>query len=168
MAPQSDAANIPLFSQEVAVESQPARYAEIMVNADQEAAWKAVADFDAMAARSPETVKMFISSKPHVGTRAFNINRRKGFFWPTTARITRWDEGKGFAFHVWPPNVEWSYDLEAVEGRTKIIERRTALVDPNLAVRITARWALGGSDSHDKEIQEGMHKTLEAIKSELD
>lgn len=168
MALKSDAGHGPLFPREVHLEAQPARYAEIVVNADREAVWKAITDFDAMGARSPETVKMFISSKPNVGTRAFNVNRRKGFFWPTTARITRWDEGNGFAFHVWPPNVEWSYDLEAVDGGTKIIERRTALVDPNLAVRITARWALGGSDSHDKEIQQGMHTTLEAIKSELD
>jgi len=153
---------------------QPALEAEIEIEATPDEVWAAVSDVDSMKSRSPELVTMRMLGKPKEGRRSLNINRSKGFAWPTTARITRWkppanDGGSGaFAFHVWPTNVEWSYDIEPTPSGVRVVERRTALPNPSLTVRLTARWALGGADVHDVELLDGMNATLAALKSEVE
>lgn len=144
------------------------------IAASPDAVWAAVSDVKAMRRRSPELVGMWLLGKPKVGRRAINLNRRKGFVWPTTSRITRWkppaqDNGRGaFTFHVWPTNVDWSYETEPHEGGTRLTERRTAVVNPSLVVRATAKLALGGQAGHDVELCDGIDKTLAAIKTEVE
>ncbi|MDR7086501.1 hypothetical protein J2X11_001340 [Aeromicrobium panaciterrae] len=153
---------------------QPPLEAEIEIAATPDEVWAAISNVAAMKKRSPELVVMRTFGKPKVGRRSVNINRRKGFAWPTTARITRWkpptnDGGNGsFAFYVWPTDVEWSYDLEPSSTGTRVVERRTALPDPSLSVRLTAKWALGGADNHDTELLAGMNATLAALKVEVE
>lgn len=153
---------------------QPPLEAEIEIAASPDKVWAALSDVAAMKKRSPELVTMRLLGKPKVGRRSININRRKGFAWPTTSRITRLkppalDNGNGaFAFHVWPSKVDWSYDLEPTSIGTRVVERRTAMPNPSLVVRLTARWALGGADSHDVELLAGMNATLAALKSEAE
>ena len=148
--------------------------AEIEIAAAPDAVWAALSDISSMKKRSPELVTMRTLGRPKVGRRTININRRKGFAWPTTSRITRWkppanDGGNGsFAFRVWPTDVEWSYDLEPTSTGTRVIERRTALPHPSMSVRLTARWALGGADSHDVELLSGMNATLVALKADVE
>lgn len=152
---------------------QPPLEASIDLAAPPAAVWAVVSDLKAMKDRSPELVRTWLRGRPGVGVRAVNLNRRKGFIWPTTSRITRWkdpaqDSGRGaLAFHVWPTNVEWSYEIEPTDGGTRLTERRTALVNPSLVVRMTAKLALGGAETHDKELEMGMKKTLVAIQAAL-
>lgn len=153
---------------------QPSLEAEIDIAAEPDAVWAALADVSSMKRRSPELVTMRTLGKPKVGRLSVNVNRRKGFAWPTTSRITRWkppanDNGSGsLAFSVWPTDVEWSYELEPTPGGTRVVERRTALPHPSLVVRLTARWALGGADSHDVELLDGMKATLTALKADVE
>jgi hypothetical protein len=152
---------------------QPPLESSIDIAATPDAVWAEVTDLKAMARRSPELVGMWLLGKPKVGRRSIHLNRRKGFVWPTTGRITQWkppsnDNGRGaFVFHVWPTNVDWSYETEPTATGTRLVERRTALVDPSLSVRLTARLALGGSDNHDRELCDGMDQTLAAIKADV-
>jgi len=144
------------------------------IAATPEEVWSAVSDLKAMKRRSPEVAVMRMFGAPEVGQRGINLNKRKGFWWPTTTRITRWkppslDGGRAaMAFHVFPTDVEWSYELEPTASGTKVTERRTALPDPSLVVRLTARWGLGGADNHDVELLAGMDQTLAAIKAEVE
>ncbi|WP_332664075.1 SRPBCC family protein [Aeromicrobium sp.] len=153
---------------------QPPLESTIQIAASPDAVWAAVSDVKAMGRRSPELVGMWLLGRPRVGRRSINLNRRKGFVWPTTGRITQWkppanDNGRGvFRFHVWPTNVDWSYEIEPADGGTRLTERRTALPNPSLTVRLTARLALGGADSHDSELRDGMDRTLAAIKSDAE
>ncbi len=152
--------------------NQPAREASISLDAPPADVWAAVTDLKAMRRRSPELVGMWLLGAPKVGRRGINLNRRKGFVWPTTSRISQWKPPTGttagvFGFDVWPAQVEWSYVVEPEGAGTRLTERRSALVNPNLVVRATARFALGGSDSHDAELVDGMKATLAAIESEL-
>lgn len=148
--------------------------ASVDIAAEPGAVWSAVSDLSAMRKRSPEVVGMWMFGAPRVGSRGLNLNRRKGFFWPTTSRITRWkppglDVGSGaLAFGVWPNDVEWSYELRPAANGTRLVERRTALPNPSLSVRLTARFALGGAESHDVELLAGMNTTLAAIKTEVE
>ncbi|MGA8988691.1 SRPBCC family protein [Aeromicrobium sp.] len=153
---------------------QPALESSIEIDATPDQVWAAVSDVSAMKRRSPELVGTLMFGRPKVGRRGVNLNRRKGFVWPTTSRITRWkppaqDGGRGaFTFHVWPTNVDWSYEIEPTAAGTRLVERRTALVDPSLSVRLTARLALGGAESHDAELRDGIDRTLASIKAELE
>ncbi|MFI5425591.1 SRPBCC family protein [Aeromicrobium sp. UC242_57] len=155
---------------------QPPLEASIDIEASPDAVWAVVSDLAAMKRWSPELVGTWLRGRPGVGAKAVNLNRRKGFVWPTTSRITRWkdpanDSGRGaLAFHVAPTDVEWSYELEPLDGgsRTRLTERRTAVVDPSLVVRLTAKLALGGASSHDERLERGMKQTLSAIQSHLE
>lgn len=154
--------------------AQPALEASIDIAAAPDAVWAVVSDLPAMKDRSPELVRTWLRGRPGVGVRAIHLNRRKGFFWPTTSRITRWkdpgqDSGRGaLAFHVTPTNVEWSYEIEPIDGGTRLTERRTALVNPSTVVKLTAKYALGGAENHDEELKAGMKKTLVAIQSQAE
>lgn len=154
--------------------TQPPLESSVDIDATPDAVWAAVTDLKAMARRSPELVGMWLLGKPKAGRLSINLNRRKGFMWPTTARITRWkppsnDNGRGaFVFRVWPTNVDWSYEIEPTATGTHLVERRSAHVDPSATVRLTAKLALGGADNHDTELSDGMDKTVAAIKTDLE
>lgn len=148
--------------------------ASLEIAAAPETVWSALSDLGAMKDRSPEVIGMWLFGAPRVGSRGINVNRRKGFIWPTTTRITQWkppslDNGRGaLAFHVGPTDAVWSYELEPTATGTLVTERRSALPNPSLVVRLTARWALGGAESHDAELVAGMHQTLRALKATLE
>jgi hypothetical protein len=152
---------------------QPPLEASIDIAATPDAVWAAVSDIKAMTRRSPELARTWLLGRPGVGCRTINLNRRKAVVWPTMSRITRWkppvhDGGRGaFTFHVWPTNVDWTYEIEPHDGGTRLTERRSALVNPSLVVRLTAQLALGGANAHDVELRAGMDQTLAAIKAEL-
>ncbi|AWB91683.1 SRPBCC family protein [Aeromicrobium chenweiae] len=153
---------------------QPPLEASIVIAAPPSAVWAALSDLRAMKDRSPEVIRTWLLGRPGVGRRAVNLNRRGAVVWPTWSRITRWkdpvqDYGRGaLAFRVMPTDVEWSYELEPTDGGTEVTERRSALVDPSLVVRLTARFLLGGADRHDTELLAGMHRTLETLRSDLE
>ncbi len=104
---------------------QPPLESTIQIAATPDEVWAAVSDVKAMSRRSPELVGMWLFGRPQVGRRGINLNRRKGFVWPTFSRVVQWkppanDNGRGvFRFHVWPTNVDWSYEIEPADGGTR-------------------------------------------------
>lgn len=151
----------------------PPLEAEVEVAAPVQRVWGLVSDLRAMSRRSPETVRMFITSTPQVGSRGVNLNRRGPVVWPTTTRITQWkppehDGSAVLAFHVGPTDVEWSYELTPTDSGTRVVERRSALPHPSLTVQLAGRWLMGGATNHDAELIEGMRRTLAAIRAEAE
>lgn len=153
---------------------QPPLSVSLEIAAPPAEVWAAVSDLGAMRRRSPELIGSWMLGRPGVGRRAVNLNRRKAFVWPTISRITRWkdparDAGRGaLAFHVIPTDVEWAYEIEPLpDGGTLLTERRSALIDPSLIVRLVSKYAMGGADGHDVELLDGMRRTLAAIESEI-
>ena len=150
---------------------QPPLEASLDIAAPPERVWAVLSDLSAMRRRSPELVGSVMRGAPRVGRRAVHLNRRKAVVWPTASRITRWkdpahDGGRGaLAFHVWPTDVEWSYELVPTDdgNGTVVTERRSALPRPSLLVRLVARYAMGGAEQHDVELLDGMHRTLAAL-----
>ncbi|MRK03238.1 SRPBCC family protein [Aeromicrobium sp. S22] len=153
---------------------QPPLEASIEIAAPPAAVWTAVSDLRAMKDRSPELVRTWLLGRPGLGCRGVHLNRRKVVVWPTFSRITRWkdparDSGRGaLAFHVMPTDVEWSYELQPTDGGTLVTERRSAMPAAGPVVSAMARFLLGGADHHDTELLAGMHRTLEALKSDLE
>jgi hypothetical protein len=151
---------------------QPPLEASIEIAVPPSGVWAVLSDLRSMSRRSPELVGTWMIGRPRVGRLAVHLNRRGAVVWPSVSRLTRWkdpahDGGRGaLAFHVWPTDVEWSYELEpSGEGgrSTLVTERRGALPRPSLLVRLAARYAMGGADQHDTELLDGMHRTLAAL-----
>ena len=148
---------------------QPPLEASIEIAVPPAGVWAVLSDLRSMSRRSPELVGTWMIGAPRVGRWALHLNRRKAVVWPTLSRLTRWkdparDGGRGaLAFHVWPTDVEWSYELEPSGAGTLVTERRTALPRPSLLVRLVAKYAMGGAAQHDVELLDGMHRTLAAL-----
>lgn len=153
---------------------QPPLEVSIDVAASPERVWAEVSDRKAMARRSPELVGMWLVGGDKPGARGVNMNRRKAAVWPTTTKMLQvkppTHDGSGvYSFRVGPSGVIWSYEIEPDgEGGTRLTERRSALTAPNGLVWGTAKFLLGGEDSHHGELEAGMRTTLAAIKADAE
>ena len=132
--------------------------------------WAIISDLRRMTEWSPEVVfQGFTSRRIRRGTRSINLNKRKGFVWPTSSKVTVFEPGKELSFYVYGAAAQWTYELEPTATGTRLIERRELPGGKRaIASKLTARLALGGVESHDAELIEGMNKTLARIKAEVE
>jgi uncharacterized protein YndB with AHSA1/START domain len=144
--------------------------ASIHIDAPPARVWQIVSDQRRMNEWSPETFRQkFFGNEVGLGTRSLNLNKRKGFFWPTASRVTEFVPEKRLAFRVYGPGDVWSYDLEPNGAGTTVTERRELLGGRRTLIsKITAALALGGIDEHDVELVAGMETTLARIKAEAE
>lgn len=144
--------------------------ASIDIDATPEAVWALVSDLRRMSQWSPEVVfQGFTSKQLRKGTRSLNLNKRKAFIWPTLSHITDFEPNKKISFYVMGPAAQWTYELEPTATGTRLVERRDLRRSKrSVASKITATVALGGIDSHDAELIEGMNATLARIKAEVE
>lgn len=145
--------------------------ATIHVEAPPARVWEIVSDQRRMNEWSPETWRQkFFGDEIGLGTRSFNINKRKGFFWPTASKVTEFVPEQRIAFYVTGSSATWSYHLTSDgDGGTRLVERRELKGGRrNIASRLTAALALGGVQEHDAELVDGMEKTLARIKAEAE
>lgn len=153
---------------------QPPLEASVEIAVPPARVWAVLSDLGSMRRRSPELVATWVLGAPRVGRWALNVNRRGLVVWPVVSRITRWkdpsqDGGRGaLAFHVWPTDVEWSYELEPSGTGTLVTERRGGMPRPSVLVRLFARYLMGGADHHDVELLDGMHRTLAHLKTDTE
>ena len=132
--------------------------------------WGIVSDMRRMTEWSPEVVfQGFTSRTLKKGTRSLNFNKRKGFIWPTSSKITTFEADKELSFYVYGAAAQWTYVLQPTATGTRLIERRELKGGKRaVASKVTATVALGGIDGHDVELIEGMNKTLARIKAEAE
>ena len=144
--------------------------ASIRIDAAPARVWQIVADQRRMNEFSPETWRQkFFGGEIGLGTRSININKRKGFFWPTASRITEFVPEQRLAFRVYGPGDVWSYDLVPDGDGTLVTERRVLVGGRRTIIsKLTATFALGGIEEHDIELQAGMETTLARIKGEAE
>lgn len=132
--------------------------------------WKIVSDLQRMAEWSPEVIfQKFTGHTIREGARSINLNKRKGFIWPTSSKVTDYEPEKKISFFVHGSSAQWTYELEPTTTGTKLIERRELKGGRRTVIsRVTAAVALGGIEDHDVELIEGMNKTLARIKAEAE
>lgn len=132
--------------------------------------WKIVSDMRRMTEWSPEVIfQKFTGHEIRTGTRSINLNKRKGFVWPTSSKVTEFEPDKKLSFYVHGAAAQWTYELEPTATGTRLIERRELPGGKRaIASKLTARLALGGIEGHDVELIEGMNKTLARIKAEAE
>lgn len=104
--------------------------ATIDISAPPERVWAVVSDLERMPEFSPQCVRMVALGAPKAGTWTINLNRDGKKYWPTTARIVRYEPNQAFAFRINENRSIWSYTLEPTETGTRLIERRTCPTAP--------------------------------------
>ncbi|MFC6287037.1 SRPBCC family protein [Nocardioides sp. GCM10027113] len=130
--------------------------------------WALVTDLPRMAAWSPQVVRTFVKGPVQLGTRTFNINRRGPLFWPTRAKVVRFEPHRDFAFRVKDNKTIWSFELEPTATGTKVTQRReTPQGISDISIKLT-KTVLGGQEQFRSELLEGMRRTLEGIKAEAE
>ena len=106
-------------------------HAEVVIDASIERVWDAVSDPTRYAEWSPETSGarwLRPGQRGEVGARFRGTNRRGLALWWTTCTVTEVDPGQRFGFEVRSgpfPVSHWSYELEAAEGGTRVVETST-------------------------------------------
>jgi uncharacterized protein YndB with AHSA1/START domain len=143
----------------------PILKAEIEINAPVAKVWSLVSDPSRMPQWSPQCRIMKALGPIRPGTRTINLNRRGLLFWPTTSVITEVVPERKFAFRI-PINTSvWSYELEPTATGTRLIETRHAENGVTAVSTAVTKVALGGVDSFEQELLEGMSQSLARIKA---
>jgi uncharacterized protein YndB with AHSA1/START domain len=143
----------------------PILKAEIEINAPVAKVWSLVSDLSRMPQWSPQCRIMKALGPIRPGTRTINLNRRGLLFWPTTSVITEVVPERKFAFRI-PINTSvWSYELEPTATGTRLTETRHAENGVTAVSTAVTKAALGGVDSFEQELLEGMSQGLARIKA---
>lgn len=143
----------------------PILKAEIEINAPVAKVWSLVSDLSRMPQWSPQCRIMKALGPIRPGTRTINLNRRGLLFWPTTSVITEVVPERKFAFRIPLNTTVWSYELEPTATGTRLIETRHAENGVTAVSTAVTKAALGGVDSFEQELLEGMSQSLARIKA---
>jgi uncharacterized protein YndB with AHSA1/START domain len=149
---------------------EPLLEAGIEIDASPARVWSLVSDLPRMAAWSPQVVRTFVrGGAVRQGTRTLNLNRRGVLFWPTRAKVVRFEPHREIALRIQENFTIWSFVLEPTKaGGTLVTQRREAPdgISP-ISLRLTEA-VLGGQQGFTEELREGMRRTLARLKAEAE
>ena len=164
---QNPASSVPLARRLIAdVTTGPALAVQVSrtVAAPPERVYALVSDITRMGEWSPET---YAARWVEPGRRFTGKNRIGPLYrWRITATVTEAAPGRTFAFTTaWPSSSTWRYDLEPVDGGTRITESMTRRT-PQMAVVRMIQNAVGVRD-RAAHLHAGMSTTLERLDAAL-
>lgn len=142
--------------------------ASIHISAPPEAVWAVISDITRMGELSPECTGgrwMGGATGPVPGARFLGFNRRGPVRWFTRNTVVVADPGRELTFDTRESGTRWSYALEPDGDGTRVTERRSEVKRRSLAARAAAKVLLGGVESHDQEMREGLVATLQRLKA---
>ncbi|MEH3134369.1 MAG: SRPBCC family protein [Mycolicibacterium neoaurum] len=143
----------------------PLLQAQIDIDAPPAKVWALISDLSRMPEWSPQTRKMKLLGSMRVGAKTVNVNRRGLQAWPTTSTIIAIEPERKLAFRVDLNGTEWSYELEPIEGGTRVIESRRAPNGIKKVSTVLVNAMMGGVPSFEEELVDGMNQTLARIKA---
>jgi uncharacterized protein YndB with AHSA1/START domain len=143
----------------------PLLQAEVEINAPVSTVWSLVSDLSRMPQWSPQCRVMKLLGPLRPGTRTLNLNRHKMLFWPTTSVITEVLPERKLAFRVPINTTVWTYELEPTATGTRLVETRHAEKGVTAVSTAITTAALGGVDTFETELLEGMNQSLARIKA---
>ena len=149
--------------------SEPAQLQEsIEIAAPPVKVWAAVTDLARMAQLSPQVVKSVVRGPVQQGTKVLNFNRRGPLFWPTQSQVVRFEPHRDFAFRVKENWSVWSFELEPTAAGTRLTQRRETPKGISGLSKVLTKRILGGAETFEQELAEGMRQTLVRIKSDVE
>ena len=140
--------------------------ASIDIDAAPETVWSLVSDLNQMPRWSPQCRRLQLVGKLRLGAYTLNINRQGKKIWPTASKIERLEPQRVIAFRTLTNDSTWVFEIEATSTGTRLTEQR--LVPPQGTGWISKTivdLVLGGEDSFDDEMLDGMQVTLAALKT---
>jgi uncharacterized protein YndB with AHSA1/START domain len=143
----------------------PLLQAEVEINAPVSTVWSLVSDLSRMPQWSPQCRVMKLLGPLRPGTRTLNLNRHNLLFWPTTSVITEVLPERKLAFRVPINTTVWTYELEPTATGTRLVETRHAEKGVTAASTAITKAALGGVDTFETALLEGMNQSLARIKA---
>ena len=143
----------------------PLLQAEIEIQAPAEKVWALISDLRQMPRWSPQTRLMKAFGPLRPGTRTVNINRTGYRVWPTRSVITEVIPGRKLAFRVPTNGSVWSYELEPTATGTRVVESRHAENGVTAVSAFLTKAFMGGEESFERELVDGMNSSLRAIKA---
>ena len=147
---------------------EPLLEATVDVAAPVDRVWALVSDLPRLAEWSPQVVRSFARPRGPVrlGTRLLNLNRRGLLVWPTRSEVVRFEPGNHLAFRVKENGSTWSFTLEPLAGGgTRLVQRREAPYGIHTASKRLTDVLLGGEESFQRELRDGMRATLDRIRA---
>lgn len=143
----------------------PLLQAEVEINAPVSKVWSLVSDLSRMPQWSPQCRAMKLLGPLRPGTRTLNLNRHNLLFWPTTSVITEVVPERKLAFRIPINTTVWTYELEPTATGTRLVETRHAEKGVSAASTAITKAALGGVDTFETALLEGMNQSLARIKA---
>ncbi|MGK2946952.1 MAG: SRPBCC family protein [Acidimicrobiales bacterium] len=142
--------------------------ASLRIEAPAERIYELVSDITQMGRLSPECTGgrwLDGATGPEVGARFKGTNKRGFVRWSTTNTVVRAEPGRAFAFDTKQSGTRWTYELEPDGDATVVTERREEVAPRPLVAKVAATLLMGGIQSHDDEMRQGLQATLERLKS---
>ncbi|MGK2867706.1 MAG: SRPBCC family protein [Mycobacterium sp.] len=143
----------------------PLLQTQIDIDAPVATVWSLISDLSRMPQWSPQCRVMKVLGPMREGARTLNLNRRGRMFWPTTSTVTEIDPERKLTFRVAANGTEWSFELEPIEGGTRVVESRRAPNGVKKASSAVVTVAFGGVPGFEDELVEGMDQTLSRLKA---
>lgn len=143
----------------------PLLQAQIDIDAPVARVWALISDLRRMPRWSPQCRAMLMLGRARVGAKAVNVNRRNKMFWPTTCTVTELDPQRKLAFRVDVNAMVWSYELEAIDGGTRVVESRRAPEGFKTVPTMLVDKFMGGVPGFEQELVAGMNESLRRIKA---
>ncbi len=143
----------------------PLLQTQIDIDAPVATVWSLISDLNRMPQWSPQCRVMKVLGPMRAGARTLNLNRRGRMFWPTTSTVTEIDPERKLTFRVAANGTEWSFELEPIEGGTRVVESRRAPNGVKKASSAVVTVAFGGVPGFEDELVEGMDQTLSRLKA---
>lgn len=140
----------------------------LRIAAPAERLYDIVSDITQMGRLSPECVGgrwLGGASGPVVGARFKGTNKRGWARWSTTNEVVAADRGREFAFETQQSGMRWAYRFEPDGDGTVVTEERTAFKPRPAIAKFFTNILLGGLDSHEDELRDGMQATLERLRT---
>jgi uncharacterized protein YndB with AHSA1/START domain len=143
----------------------PLLQAQVDIDAPVSTVWSLISDFRRMRQWSPQCRWMRPLGPVRPGSRTFNLNRRNLMVWPTTSTVVELVPEQKLAFRVNMNNTVWSYELQPIPGGTRVIESRHAENGVKPVSGMAVNVLMGGTESFERELVEGMKASLAKIKA---
>jgi uncharacterized protein YndB with AHSA1/START domain len=143
----------------------PLLQAQIDIDAPVSKVWALISDLRLMPQWSPQCRLMKSLGPLRQGARTVNVNRRRFLYWATTCTITEVIPEQKLAFRVNTNGTIWSYELEATDAGTRVVESRHAENGVKPAANFLVATLLGGVPGFEGELVAGMNASLARIKA---